>query len=95
MDSFEASRGPGKRVGSIPFLFRKFSMKKVLIKYLIFSFLRSGVEAKRGVELCHLTRNASKFGGKWGVECLDTKLPLSTLLHTGYSVKLKKIALLL
>ena len=32
-----------------------------------------------------------EIGGKWGTECLNTRFPLSTLLCTGYSVKLKKI----
>ena len=39
------------------------------IKYLftfIFSFLRSGVEAKRGVEFRHSTRNASRTRLKVG-----------------------------
>ena len=36
-----------------------------------------------------------EFGGKWGVECLNTRLPLPTLLYTtsasaGYIVKMKK-----
>ena len=31
---------------------------KYLLKF-IFTFLRSGVEVKHGVEFCHLTRNAS------------------------------------
>ena len=31
-----------------------------------------------------------EFGGKWGVECLNTMLPLPTLLHTECCVKLKK-----
>ena len=31
------------------------------MNYLIFSFLRSGAEAKRGVELRHSKRNASKM----------------------------------
>ena len=30
-------------------------------KYLIFSFFGSGVEAKRGFEFCHSTRNASRI----------------------------------
>ena len=30
-----------------------------------------------------------EFGGKFGAECLNTRLPLPTLLHAGYSVKLK------
>ena len=47
------------------------------IKYLftyIFSFLRSGVKAKRGVEVRHST--------------LNTRFPLPTLLCAEYSVKL-------
>ena len=32
----------------------------------------------------------TEFGGKWGTECLNTRLPLPTMLCAGYSVKLKK-----
>ena len=28
-----------------------------------------------------------EFGGKWGTECLNTRLPLPTLLCSGYRVK--------
>ena len=38
---------------------------KYLLKF-IFQFLRSGVEAKRGVEFCHSTRNASRIRKKVG-----------------------------
>ena len=38
---------------------------KYLLKF-IFPFLRPGVEAKRGVEFCHLTRNASRIWQKVG-----------------------------
>ena len=38
---------------------------KYLLKF-IFSFLRSGVKVKRGVEFCHLTRNASRVRQKVG-----------------------------
>ena len=38
---------------------------KYLLKF-IFPFLRSGVEAKRGVEFCHSTRNASRIRQKVG-----------------------------
>ena len=31
-----------------------------------------------------------EISGKWGVESLKTRLPLSTLLHVGYSVNLRK-----
>ena len=59
----------------------------------IFPFLRSGVEAKRSVELPHSARNASRrrkvlLGGKWGTECLNTRFPLLTLLYAEYTVKL-------
>ena len=59
---------------------------KYLLKF-IFKFLRSGVEVKRGVEFCHLTRTP-EFGRKWGTECLNTRFPLPTLLCAGHSVKL-------
>ena len=29
-----------------------------------------------------------EFGGEWGMECLNTKFPLPTLLCAGYSMKL-------
>ena len=38
---------------------------KYLLKF-IFPFLRSGVEVKRGVEVCHSTRNASRIRQKVG-----------------------------
>ena len=49
-------------VGSIP----TEEEMKYLLKF-IFPFLRSGVEAKRGVEFCRSTRNASRIN-----ECLHT-----------------------
>ena len=45
----------------------------------IFSFLCSGVDAKRGVKFRHSTRTSHM--------CLNTRFPL--LLCAGYSVKLK------
>ena len=54
----------------------------------IFPFLRSGVEVKRGVEFCHLTRKASRIRQKVGNGVSYTKFPLPTLLWVGYSVKL-------
>ena len=60
---------------------------KYLLKF-IFPFLRSGVEAKRGVEFCHLTRNASRIRQKVGNVLFYTRFPLPTLLCAGYSVKL-------
>ena len=38
---------------------------KYLLKF-IFPFLRSGVEAKRGIEFCHSTRKASRIRQKVG-----------------------------
>ena len=49
------------------------------MKYIItfiFSFLRSGVEAKRGGEFHHSTRNAPT---RWRTECLNTRFRLPTL----------------
>ena len=54
----------------------------------IFSFVSSGVEAKRSAEFRYSTRNASRIDGKWRTECLNTRFPLPTLLCVGYSVKL-------
>ena len=59
---------------------------KYLLKF-IFLFLCSGVEAKRGVEFCHSTRNASRIRQKveWrgDTECLNTRFPLPTVLCAG------------
>ena len=46
-------------------LWGRFPLKemKYLLKF-IFPFLRSGVEATRGVEFCHSTRNASRIQQK-------------------------------
>ena len=49
-------------------------------RQFIFLFLRSGVEAKSGVEFRLSTRNASKFRRKVRIECLKTRFPLPTLL---------------
>ena len=51
------------------------------MKYLILSFLRSGVRAKRGIEIHHSTSNAFRIWQKLG----------SLHLCAGYSVKVKKI----
>ena len=60
---------------------------KYLLKF-IFSFLRSSVEVKRGVEFRHSTRNASTKLAESGGECLNTRFPLPTMLCAGYSVQL-------
>ena len=38
------------------------------MKYFIFSFTRSAEEVKRGVELRHSTRNASRIQRKMGIQ---------------------------
>ena len=59
----EASRGAGVSCDcKIDWLWARYSLEE--IKYLltfIFSFFRSGVVAKRGVELCHSTRNTTRI----------------------------------
>ena len=62
------------------------------MKYLftfIFSFLRSGVEAKSAA-LSSAPQHAMlpELGGKWVTECLNTRFPPPTLLCARYSVKL-------
>ena len=59
-------------------------------KYLVVLFLRSGVEARRGVEFRHSTCNASRIQG---TECqrkpsVNTRFPLPTLLCAKYSLML-------
>ena len=44
--------------------------------------------SKRGVEFRYIM--LPELGEKWGTECLNTKYPLPTLLHAGFSVKLIK-----
>ena len=40
--------------------------------------------------ISHQLTRSPEFRGKWGAECLNSRLSLPTLLHAGYSVKLKK-----
>ena len=55
----------------------------------IFSFLRFGIEALRGIEFHHSTYNASRSRLKMGGNLvLNTRFPLPTMLCAGYSVKL-------
>ena len=60
-----------------------------VLKFL-FPFLRSGIQAKRGVEFYHLPRNASRIRQKVGNGVYFPRFPLPTLLCAGYSVKLIK-----
>ena len=58
--------------------------RRYLLKF-IFPFLRSGVEALSAA-LTSATQHAMplEFGRKWGTGCLNTRLPLPTLLYAGY-----------
>lgn len=60
------------------------------INYLIIWFLRYGVEVFCAFR--HSTRkcNVPKIDGKWGVECVNTRLPLPALLHAEYWWKIIK-----
>ena len=53
-------------------------------KYDLYKLSRSGNKTECGVEVRHLMQYTSKI--RWKV-----KFPLSTLLFTGYGVKLKKL----
>ena len=55
------------------------SVKRRLLFIYIFTFLRSGIKAKRGVEIPHAM--PEKFNGNREIECLNTRLPLPTLFN--------------
>ena len=63
-------------------LWVRFSLEEM--EYFKFLFLHSSVEAKRGVEFRHSTRNASEGGSGGSVlmatECLNTRFPGSSCL---------------
>ena len=54
---------------NIIFYIRELYYIKIEHKFIC-PFLRSGIEANRGVEFSYSTRK-SKFGGKWGTEYLN------------------------
>ena len=58
--------------------------------YLIFSFLRSGVEAKRGVEFHHSIHSASSIRRKMKKGVSYIRFPLPMPFCAGHSVKLKR-----
>ena len=65
---YEASRGAAAQSVTVKPTgcgFDPLEEMKYLLKF-IFPFLRSGVVAKRGVEFCHLTRNATGMRQKVG-----------------------------
>ena len=62
--AIESSRGAAARSVTAKSTGCGFDSHSKEMKYLlkfIFSFLHSGVEAKRGVEFCHSTRNSSRI----------------------------------
>ena len=81
---FSASRGAGAQSVTVKtdwsWVRSPLEEMKYLLKF-IFPFLRSGAEAKCGVEFCHSRHTMSpEFGRKWGTECLNTRFPLPILL---------------
>ena len=57
----EASRGAGAQSVSVK---PDWLWVRSPLELFIFPFLRSGVEAKRGLKFCHSTRNASRIRQK-------------------------------
>ena len=59
-------------------------------KYLFkFIFLFFALVSKQSATLSFASPHAMpSVGGKWGTECLNSRLPLPTLLCAEYSVKL-------
>ena len=72
----------------IDWLWVRFPLEEMKYLCIIFSFLRSAVEAKRGVEFRYSTRVASWILLKKGELCLNTRSPLPIMLCAGYCVKL-------
>ena len=65
----DASRGAGAQSVTVKSTGCGFDSPLEEMKYLLkfkYPFLRYGVEAKRGVEFCHSTRNASRIRQKGG-----------------------------
>ena len=60
--------------------FDNHSRKLNIYLYFIFSFHRSGVEAKRGLSSATQYATPPELGGKWETECLNTRFPLPTQL---------------
>ena len=80
----EASRGAGTQTCDCKLdrFWVRFPLEET--KYLILSFIRSGVEAKRAVKFRHSHAMPRKFGRTRGPECINTRLSLSTkygILH--------------
>ena len=65
-------------MGSIP------TLRNDILNMFISLLLSLGISAA-------LSSATPEFGGKRRAECVNTRLPLSTLLRAGYTVKLKKI----
>ena len=72
-------------VGAIPTLGNEIFIK-------IYIFISSLWCRVKNVALTSATQHKMPpdFGGKWGMECFNSRFSLSTLLCAGYSVKVKK-----
>ena len=82
----KASRGVGAQACNCKtdWLWVRYPLEEVKYSFtFIFSFLRSGAEAKRGVKFCHLTRNASRIRQKVRNGVSYTRFLLLTLLCVG------------
>ena len=79
----EASRGAGAQSVTVDWLWVRSPLEEMIYLF-IFPFLRSGVQAKPGVDFRHSTRNASRTWRKVG-----SGVTSLCLLYVGYSVKLK------
>ena len=96
MSVYEASRGAGAQsvpvnrlvVGSIP-------TRGDEIFIYIYIFISSLWCRGESAALSSATQHAipPEINGKWGMECLNIRFPMPTLLCARYSVKLKKMSL--
>ena len=89
----EASRGAAARGVSVKLTgcgFDPHSRRWNIYLNLYFHFF--ALVSRLSAALSSATQHAMppEFGRKWGTQCHNTKFPLPTLLHAGYSVKLKK-----
>ena len=62
---------------------------KYLLAFIIY-FNFFALVSRQSATLSSATQHAMRpeLGGNWGMECLNTRFPLPTLLCVGYSVKL-------
>ena len=87
----EASRGAGAQSVTVKSTGSGVRSPLEEVKYLfkfIFPFLRSSVEQSAALNSSIQLKIPPELVRKSGTECLNTRLPLPTLLCAGYSVKL-------